>query len=123
MRLNRQKLFSRELPVNREVVATTLFAQRLQFFLDEYAEKAAVRFIERLHASYRIMLENISEFEKIAPARRRTVSGKSVTVREYVLDAGARDFLVLYWVPVETVDPVLLLNIRIGGQNRFRWKE
>lgn len=109
--------------MGREVTVTPLFARRLQAFLDEYAEKGAVRFIERLHASYRTMLEHIAGFDEIAPARKRTVGGKTLTVREYVLDAGARDFLVLYWVPPEQSEPVLLLNIRIGGQNRFRWKE
>lgn len=108
--------------MSREVVATPLFVQRLRAFLDEYSEKGAVRFIERLHASYLVMLENIAVFEEIAPVRRRTVGGKTVTVREYILDAGARDFLVLYWVPTEETEPVLLLNIRIGGPNRFRWK-
>lgn len=109
--------------MSRAVVATPLFARRLNDFLLEYAELGAVRFIERLNASYRAMLENVGSFEEIARVRRRTIGGKSVTVREYVLDAGARDFLVLYWVPPEPSEPVLLLNIRIGGQNRFRWKE
>jgi hypothetical protein len=109
--------------LKREVVATPLFARRLKAFLDEYAEKGAVRFVERLHDSYRTLVENVSDFEEIAPVRRRSVGGKSLTVREYVLDAGARDFLVLYWVPPNPSEPVLLLNIRIGGQNRFSWKE
>ena len=109
--------------MSRAVVATPLFARRLNDFLLEYAELGAVRFIERLEASYRAMLENIGSYEEIARVRRRTIRGKSVTVREYVLDAGARDFMVLYWVPPEPTEPVLLLNIRIGGQNRFRWKE
>jgi len=108
--------------MSRPVVATPLFARRLNDFLTEYAELGAVRFIERLEASYRSMLENIAGFEEIARVRRRTVGGKSITVREYVLDAGAREFLVLYWVPADPAEPVLLLNIRIGGQNRFRWK-
>ncbi len=109
--------------MKRQVVATPLFARRLKAFLDEYAEKGAVRFVERLHGSYRTLVENVADFEEIAPARRRNVRGKSLTVREYVLDAGARDFLVLYWVPPDPAEPVLLLNIRIGGQNRFSWKE
>lgn len=100
-----------------------MFARRLKAFLDEYAEKGAVRFVEKLHGSYRNLVENISDFEEIAPARRRSVGGKSLTVSEYVMDAGARDFLVLYWVPTDLSEPVLLLNIRIGGQNRFSWKE
>jgi len=79
--------------------------------------------VERLQQSYREMVENIFNSEEIAPARRRSVKGKKITVREYILDAGARDFLVLYWVSPEPSDPILLLNIRIGGQNRFRWKE
>lgn len=107
--------------MSRAVVATPLFARRLREFLDEYAQHGAVRFVERLQASYRAMVENLAEFDEIAPARRRTVGGKSITVREYLLDAGARDFLVLYWVPPDPSEPVLLLNIRIGGQNRFRW--
>jgi hypothetical protein len=95
----------------------------LKAFLDEYAEKGAVRFVEKLHGSFRILVENVSDFEEIAPARRRNVGGKSLTVREYLVDAGSRDFLVLYWVPPDPSEPVLLLNIRIGGQNRFSWKE
>ena len=109
--------------MSRAVVATPLFARRLNDFLLEYAELGAVRFIERLEVSYRAMLENIGNFDEIARVRRRTIGDKSVTVREYVLDAGARDFLVLYWLPPEPSEPVLLLNIRIGGQNRFWWKE
>lgn len=108
--------------MSRTVVATPLFAHRLKEFLDEYAELGAVRFVERLQSSYRTLLENVSDYEEIAPARRRSIGGKSVTVREYLLDAGARDFLVLYWVPPDPSEPVLLLNIRIGGQNRFRWR-
>ncbi len=109
--------------MTRRVIATPLFARHLKAFLDEYAELGAVRFVERLRASYRTMVENLSNFEAIGPARRRTVGGKTITVREYVLDAGARNFLVLYRVPPDPLEPVLLLNIRIGGQNRFRWKE
>ena len=109
--------------MRREVVATPLFARRLRAILDEYAEKGAVRFVERLHGSYRTLVENVSDFEEIAPARRRNVGEKSLTVHEYVMDAGARDFLVLYWVPPNPSEPILLLNIRIGGQNRFSWKE
>jgi hypothetical protein len=108
---------------SRAVVATPLFARHLGEFLDDYAERGAVRFVERLHESYLAMLEHIAAFEEIAPARRRKVGDKSVTVREFVLDAGARTFLVLCWVPASPSEPVLLLNIRIGGQNRFRWKE
>lgn len=108
--------------MSREVVATPLFARRLKAFLDEYADKGAVRFVERFHGSYRTLVEHVSDFEEIAPARRRAIGGKSLTVREYVLDAGARNFLVLYWIPQDSSEPVLLLNIRIGGQNRFKWK-
>lgn len=107
--------------MSRGVVATPLYSRRLREFLDEYAKKGATRFIERLRASHRAMLENLAEFDEMAPARRRTVGGKRITLREYLLDAGAREFLVLYWVPPESSDPVVLLNLRIGGQNRFRW--
>ncbi|PLY00383.1 MAG: hypothetical protein C0622_08935 [Desulfuromonas sp.] len=107
--------------MTRKVIATPLFARRLQTYLDEYAQLGAVRFVERMHASYLMMVENIESFNEMAPARRRTVKGKKITVREYVLDAGARDFLVLYHVPPDSSAPVLLLNIRIGGQNRFQW--
>lgn len=55
----------------------------------------AARFVERLQASLRARLENLVELDELAPARRRKVGGRSVTLREYVLDAGARDFLVL----------------------------
>lgn len=109
--------------MRRGVIATPLFARRLQVFLEDYSEKGAVRFVERLKAGYLVMLENVAGVEEIAPARRRTIGGKSITAREYLLDAGARDFLVLYWIPTDSEEPVLLLNIRIGGQNRYRWKE
>lgn len=109
--------------MTRSVVATPLFARRLRAFLDEYAGRGAVRFVMRIRESYEAMLENIERFEEIAPARRRNVGSKTVIVREYLLDAGARDFLVLYWVPPDPAEPVVLLNIRIGGQNRFRWKD
>lgn len=109
--------------MSRSVIATPLFASHLKEFLDQYSALGAVRFVERLQVSHRAMLRNIADFEEIAPARRRTMGGRTITVREYVLDAGARAFLVLYWVPPDPAEPVLLLNIRIGGQNRFRWKQ
>lgn len=109
--------------MTRKVVPTPLFTRRLKEFLDEYAELGAVRFVERLRQSSQEMVENIANFEEIAPARRRSVKGKKITLREFVLDAGARDFLVLYWVPPDPSEPILLLNIRIGGHNKFRWKE
>ena len=108
--------------MTRQVVATPLFASRLKEYLDDYAERGAVRFVERMQAGYRNLIENVAAFEEIASARRRRIGGKTITVREYVLDAGARDFLVLYWIPPDPSEPVLLLNIRIGGQNRFRWQ-
>ena len=108
--------------MTRIVVATPLFALHLREFLEEYANKGAVRFVEHLQASYQEMVANIGAFEKMGPVRRRTIGGKTLTIREYVLDAGARDFLVLYYLPSDPSEPVLLLNIRIGGQNRFRWK-
>ena len=80
-----------------------------------------MRFIERLKISYLGMMENSSTFEEIGAARRRTINGKSITLREYVLDVEPRDFLILYRVPPEPDQPVILLNIRIGGQNKFRW--
>jgi hypothetical protein len=107
--------------VSRAVVATPLYSRRLGEFLDDYAARGAVRFIERLQASHGAMLENLAAFEEIAPARRRRVCGATVTVREYLLDAGAREFLVLYWVPPDPAEPILLLNLRVGGQNRYRW--
>lgn len=107
--------------MTRAVVATPLYARRLGEFLDEYAARGAVRFVERLEESHRAMLANLAEFEELAPARRRRVGGRTVTVREDLLDAGAREFLVLYWVPPAETAPILLLNLRIGGQNRFRW--
>jgi hypothetical protein len=108
--------------VRRAVTATPLYARRLGEFLDEYAMKGAIRLIDRLQASHRAMLENLAVFDELAPARRRTVGGKRITLREYLLDAGAREFLVLYWVPPDASDPVVLLNIRIGGQSGFRWR-
>jgi len=107
--------------VRRQIVATPLYARRLSEFLEEYAALGAVRFVDRLAKSHQAMLENFADFEALAPVRRRRVAGKTTTVREYLLDAGAREFLVLYWVPTEASEPILLLNIRIGGQNRYRW--
>lgn len=107
----------------RRVVATPLFVRHLQSFLDDYAELGAVRFVERLQTSYQVMIKNLSTFEELGPARRRSVNGRTMTVREYLLDAGARSFLVLYWIPPDPEEPIVLLNLRIGGQNRFRWKD
>lgn len=107
--------------MKRVVIATPLFERNLQVFLDSYAELGATRFIERLKTSYLGMIENISNFEEIGAARRRTINGKSITVREYVLDVDPSDFLVLYRVPPAIDQPIILLNIRIGGQNKFRW--
>lgn len=107
--------------MKRDVIATPLLERHLQAFLDSYAELGATRFIERLKIAYLGMIENISTFEEIGAARRRTINGKSITVREYVLDVDPRDFLVLYRVPPVPDQPIVLLNIRIGGQNKFRW--
>ena len=108
--------------MSRGVVATPLYARRLREFLGEYSKKGAVRLLERLRASHRAMLENLGRFDEMAPVRRRTVGGRRVTLREYLLEACARDFLVLHWVPPSESEPVVLLNLRIGGQNRFRWR-
>lgn len=106
----------------REVIATPLFGRNLKAYLDEYSAKGAIRFVERLYAGYKNMVDNIARNQHIGPAKRRKVKGKSITVRQYIIDAGARDLVVLYWVPPQKDQPILLLNIRIGGQNRFRWR-
>ena len=107
--------------MKRNVVTTPLFKRNLQAYLDDYAEIGAVRFIERIFLAYQKMIANISEFEDIGMVRRRRVGGKVVTLREYLLEVEPRDFLVLYRVPPEPDQPIILLNIRIGGQNRFKW--
>jgi hypothetical protein len=107
--------------MSREIIGTPLFYSRLQKFLDDYAEIGAVRFVEKMRVGYQKMLKDICDHEHIGPARRRTVQAKTITVRQYLIHAGARDFLVLYWIPPEEDQPIVLLNIRIGGQNRFRW--
>lgn len=107
--------------MSRKVIATTLFERRLKTFLDEYAELGAVRFIDSLWVAYHKMLAHISEFGDIGPARRRTLNGKTITLREFVLNVRSRDFLVVYIVSPDPEQPILLLNIRIGGQNRFKW--
>lgn len=109
--------------MKREVIATPLYARRLGEFLEEYSALGATRFIQKLEASHRAMLENLAEFDEMAPARRRKVGGRSLTLREYRLDAGAREFLVLYWVPPEPGEPLVLLSLRIGGQSRYHWTE
>ncbi len=107
--------------MSRPVVATPLYARRLRAFLDEYAALGALRFVERLEASHQAMVANLAAFEAMAPVRRRRMGGKTVALREYLLDAGAREFLVLCWVPTDEEEPILLVNLRIGGQNRYRW--
>jgi len=106
----------------REVIATPLFGRQLKAFLEEYANKGATRFVDRMYAGYKEMTDNISANKHIGLAKRRSVKGKTITVRQYIIDAGARNFVVLYWVPSQTSQPILLLNIRISGQNRFRWR-
>jgi hypothetical protein len=108
--------------VSREAVLTPLYGRRLRAFLEEYAALGAVRLIEKLEESHRAMLANLASFEEVAPARRRLVGGRRITVREYLLAAGARDFLVLYWVPPEPDAPIVLLNLRIGGERGYRWR-
>ena len=103
------------------MIATPLFRRNIQTFLDEYAELGAVRFVERIKSAYLKMVDTISNFEEIGAARRRTINGKTITVREYVLEVDPRDFLVLYRVPSDPEQPIMLLNIRIGGQNKFKW--
>jgi hypothetical protein len=107
--------------MTRSVVATPLFLQRLRGFLDDYSARGALRFVEKFEHGYRAMVDRLGTFEELGRVRRRTIHGKTVVAREYVLDAGARDFVVLYVVPANEREPVILLNIRIGGQNRFRW--
>jgi hypothetical protein len=108
--------------MTKKPVGTPLFYYHLKEYLDEYAEKGAVRFVEKMRASYEKMIEDIERFKDIGYARKRLIHGKKITVREYLLDAGARNFLVLYWVPPDDKQPPVLLNIRIGGQNKFKWK-
>ncbi len=107
--------------MKREVIATPLFRKNLQSYLDGYADIGAVRFIERIKIAYLTMVDSISVFENIGSVRRRNIKGKTITLREYVLEVEPRDFLVLYRVPPDPDQPVILLNIRIGGQNRFKW--
>jgi plasmid stabilization system protein ParE len=108
--------------MRREVVATPTFVARLQEILDYYAELGAVRFVAQLHRSYAEMVQNISTFKHIAPARKRLVNGKNVVLREYILKAGARDFMLVYFVPQEESEPVVLLNIKDHTQRRFLWE-
>lgn len=107
--------------MKRKVIATPLFKKNLQVYLDHYADLGAVRFIERLSIAYQKMIETLSVFDDIGMVRRRRIKGKVVTLREYVLDVNPCDFLILYHLPIEPDQPIILLNIRIGGQNRFEW--
>jgi len=107
--------------MKREVIATPLFRKNLQIYLDYYADIGAVRFIQRIKSTYIKMVDSISMFEDIGAVRKRTVQGKTITFREYVLDVEPRDFLVLYQIPSDLDQPIILVNIRIGGQNKFRW--
>ena len=107
--------------MKREVIVTPLFKKNLQSYLDSYADIGAVRFIERIKIAYLKMIDSIALFENIGSVRRRNVKGKMVTLKEYVLEVEPRDFLILYRVPADPDQPIILLNIRIGGQNRFKW--
>jgi len=107
--------------VRRPIVGTPLYARRLGEFLDEYAARGAIRLVDRLAKSHQAMLKNLAELEDLAPVRRRKVGGETITVREYLLDAGAREFLVPCWVPPAGAELIILLNLRIGGENRYRW--
>jgi len=109
--------------MKRDVIATPLFRKSLQIYLDYYAAVGAVRFIQRIKSAYIKMIDSISIFEDIGAVRKRPVQGKTITFREYVLEVEPCDFLVLYQVPVDPDQPIILVNIRIGGQNKFRWGE
>lgn len=107
--------------MKKDVIASPLFKKNLQSYLDGYADLGAVRFIERVKTAYLKMVDSISVFENIGAARKRNVKGKVMTLREYLLEVEPRDFLILYWIPPDPDEPIILLNIRIGGQNRFKW--
>ena len=105
----------------RGFVATPLFRRHLEDYLDEYAAKGATRFVERLRVGYGKMLADIASHEHIGLARRLSIKGQTIAVRQYLIDAGARNFVVLYSIPPQEDQPIVFLNIRISGQNRFRW--
>ena len=109
--------------MKRDVIATPLFRKNLQIYLDYYADIGAVRFIQRIKSAYMKMVDSISIFEHIGAVRKRQVQGKTIIFREYVLEVEPRDFLVLYQIPADPDQPIILVNIRIGGQNNFRWGE
>jgi len=108
--------------MSRKVVATPLFKKNLTSYLDHYVDVGAVRYIERIWNAYTEMLETIAAFEKVGKVRRRNVHGTTVTLREYLLEVEPRNFLILYRVPPDPDQPIILLNIRIGGQNSFKWQ-
>lgn len=103
------------------MIATPLFRKNLQIYLDYYADIGAVRFIQRIKSTFIKIVDSISMLEDIGAVRKRTVQGKTITFMEYVLEVEPRDFLVLYQVPSDQDQPIILVNIRIGGQNKFRW--
>lgn len=105
----------------RKIIATPLFKKNLTAYLDHYADVGAVRYIERIWNAYTKMIETITTFENVGKVRRRNIQGKTITLQEYVLEIEPRDFLILYRVPPDPDQPIILLNIRIGGQNRFKW--
>ena len=73
--------------MTREVVATPLFGRHLEAYLDEFASKGATRFVERMYSGYQKMVDNIARNKHIGLAKRRTVKGKTITVRQYIIDA------------------------------------
>ena len=105
----------------RGFVATPLFRRRLEDYLDEYAAKGATRFVERLRVGYGRMIADITSHEQIGIAKRLSIKGQTIAVRQDIIDAGARNFVVLYWIPPQEDQPIVFLNIRISRQNRFRW--
>jgi len=76
--------------MKRKVIATPLFRENLQSYLDSYSEIGAVRFIERIKNAYLTMVDSIALFENIGSVRRRNVKGKTITLREYVLEVEPR---------------------------------
>ncbi len=107
--------------MQRDVIATPLFRKNLQIYLDYYSDVGAVRFIQRIKSAHMKMVDSISMFENIGAVRKRPVQGKTITFKEYLLEVEPRDFLILYQVPADPDQPLILVNIRIGGQNKFRW--
>ena len=108
----------------REIVATPLFDTRLAEILEHYAERGATKLLARFEKSFSEFTKNLEKLDKIGVPYVWRTQGKAVHVRKFAVSTGSRAFTILYWIPPDDADesePILLINVKGGLQNRFKW--